>query len=125
MSASWRSDPLLRPFLMAGLPALIALGLGVGLGLCLVGAASGATTRQGSAPDSGTRVTSLRVSDRGIVVDGASVRDSVGDDVLGAHSAGVPVAWLNAKNTPLGAGVPAPRYVIARLRDLPAVLEQP
>ncbi len=53
------------------------------------------------------------------------IGDSVGDDVLGAQGVGVPVAWLNAKSTPLTAGAPAPRYVITRLTDLPAVLEQP
>lgn len=77
MSASWRSDPLLRPLLRVGLPALLALGLGLGPGL--TGAASGASSRSGSAADSGSRVTRLRVSDRGIVVDGESVRDSLQD----------------------------------------------
>lgn len=77
MSASWRSDPRLRP-LRAGLPALLALGLG----LVLTDAASGASSRRptSSAADSGSRVTRLRVSDRGIVVDGESVRDSIQDD---------------------------------------------
>ncbi len=53
------------------------------------------------------------------------IGDSVGDDVVGAHGAGVPVAWLNAKNTPLAAGAAVPRYVIGRLTDLPVVLAQP
>lgn len=52
------------------------------------------------------------------------IGDSLGDDVLGAHNAGVAVAWLNAKGIPLTPGTPAPRHVIARLTDLPAVLEK-
>jgi HAD superfamily hydrolase (TIGR01549 family) len=51
------------------------------------------------------------------------IGDSLGDDVLGAHNAGVPVAWLNAKNTPLTPGTRAPQHVITRLTDLRAVLE--
>ena len=53
------------------------------------------------------------------------IGDSVGDDVLGAHNAGLPVAWLNAKSAPLTPGTPAPQHVITRLTDLPAVLEHP
>jgi HAD superfamily hydrolase (TIGR01549 family) len=52
------------------------------------------------------------------------IGDSVGDDVLGAHAAGVPVVWLNAKGAPLPAGTPPPQHVITQLTALPAVLER-
>ena len=52
------------------------------------------------------------------------IGDSVGDDVLGAHAAGVPVAWLNAKNAPLPPGTRPPQHVITRLTELPSVLER-
>jgi hypothetical protein len=74
MSASWRSDLLLRP---CRTPAWLALVLGLGLGLA--GIVSDARGQSGSAVDSGARVSRIRVSDRGIVVDGESVRDSLRD----------------------------------------------
>jgi hypothetical protein len=60
---------------MAGWPAWLALGLALGLGLWVF--APDALAQSGSAVDSGSRVTRIRVSDRGIVVDGESVRDTV------------------------------------------------
>jgi HAD superfamily hydrolase (TIGR01549 family) len=56
--------------------------------------------------------------------DALFIGDSIGDDVVGAHNAGVPVVWLNGTSTPLPPGTPPPRAVMARLTDLPAVLEQ-
>ncbi|HVO24666.1 MAG TPA: HAD family hydrolase [Candidatus Margulisiibacteriota bacterium] len=53
------------------------------------------------------------------------IGDSVADDVVGAHGAGVPVAWLNANNAPLTVGAPVPQHIITRLTDLLAVLQQP
>jgi HAD superfamily hydrolase (TIGR01549 family) len=50
------------------------------------------------------------------------IGDSLGDDVLGAHHAGVPVVWLNQKHTPLPTDTPEPQHMIARLADLPALL---
>jgi putative hydrolase of the HAD superfamily len=52
------------------------------------------------------------------------VGDSIGDDVMGAHRAGVPVVWLNTKNAQLPPDTPAPHHMIARLTDLPAVLDR-
>jgi len=77
MSASWLSDLLLPARRAAGLPALLALALGLGLGLA--GGASDALAQSASAVDSGSRVSRIRVSDRGIVVDGELVRDSLRD----------------------------------------------
>ena len=51
------------------------------------------------------------------------VGDSVGDDVVGAHNAGLPVVWINAEERPLPAGVAAPSHVIRGLPDLPALLD--
>ena len=68
MSASWRSEPLLRPR-----RATLALAV-LALGLCH--APSPARAATAAAVDSGSRVSRIRVSDRGIVVDGESVRDS-------------------------------------------------
>lgn len=76
MSASWRSDPRLHPLRCAALLTLLTLGLGPGPGLTGVASAARA---QSAAVDSGSRVTRLRVSDRGIVVNGETVRDSVQD----------------------------------------------
>lgn len=62
----------------------------------------------------------------GVDVDAADalfVGDSVDDDIAGAHNAGVPVVWLNVKGQPLPAGSPEPARVIARLADLPALLD--
>ena len=50
------------------------------------------------------------------------VGDSVDDDLLGAHAAGIPAVWLNAKNEPLPAGIPAPHCVIPQLSDLMGIL---
>ena len=64
---------------------------------------------------------------RGVGVDAREalfIGDSVGDDVVGAHNAGLPVVWLNAKNAPLPPDTPPPHDVIARLTDLPAVLSR-
>ena len=52
------------------------------------------------------------------------IGDSIGDDVLGARAAGVPVAWLNAKNSPLPPETPPPQHVISRLTELADVLER-
>ena len=46
------------------------------------------------------------------------VGDSLGSDVRGAKSAGIPVAWVNRKQRPAPAGSDAPDYVWADLRDL-------
>ena len=51
------------------------------------------------------------------------VGDSVGDDVVGGHNAGLPVVWINAEERPLPAGVAAPSHVIRGLPDLPALLD--
>jgi len=56
--------------------------------------------------------------------DALFIGDSIGDDVFGAHHAGVPVVWLNAKNAPLPSDTPAPHHMIAQLTDLPAVLDR-
>lgn len=73
MSASWRSDPLRPRRVPAGLPAWLALALVLGLAVVVPGAQG----QSGAGVDSGTRVTRLRVSDRGIVVNGESLRDTV------------------------------------------------
>ena len=46
------------------------------------------------------------------------VGDSFGDDVVGAHNAGLQVVWINPKNEPAPPGAAAPDYVIAELRGL-------
>jgi len=51
------------------------------------------------------------------------VGDSVADDIVGAHNAGLPVVWINAEERPLPAGVAAPTHVIRRLPDLAALLD--
>ena len=51
------------------------------------------------------------------------VGDSVGDDIVGAHNAGLPVVWINAEERPLPAGVAPPTHVIRRLPDLAALLD--
>ena len=66
MSASWLSEPLHRQRLMPAILACLALGL-----------AGVAPDASAAAADSGNRVTRVRVSDRGIVVNGELVRDSV------------------------------------------------
>jgi len=54
--------------------------------------------------------------------DAVFIGDSVGDDVVGAHNAGLRVVWVNAKGAPLPTGAPAPTHVIAQLTELPALL---
>ena len=53
------------------------------------------------------------------------VGDSVGDDVVGGHNAGLPVVWINPEERPLPAGVAPPTHVIGGLPDLPALLDAP
>ncbi len=48
------------------------------------------------------------------------IGDSATDDVCGASSAGMDVAWINARNADVP--VPAPKYIICELAELPAVL---
>jgi HAD superfamily hydrolase (TIGR01549 family) len=50
------------------------------------------------------------------------VGDSLADDVAGAHGAGLRVVWINGKNEPLPADVPAPDYMIGELAELTQVL---
>ena len=50
------------------------------------------------------------------------IGDSAGDDVVGAHNAGVPVVWVNGARDPLPRDVPLPEHVIAHLGELPALL---
>lgn len=50
------------------------------------------------------------------------IGDSFGDDVLGAHNAGVPVVWLNAKQAPLPDETRPPLHVITQLTQLRALL---
>jgi HAD superfamily hydrolase (TIGR01549 family) len=50
------------------------------------------------------------------------VGDSVNDDVVGAHNARLPVAWLNPKAEPLPPGTPPPQHVIAQLDELATLL---
>jgi HAD superfamily hydrolase (TIGR01549 family) len=50
------------------------------------------------------------------------VGDSIGDDVVGGHNAGLPVVWINAEARPLPAEVAAPTHVIRGLPDLPALV---
>ena len=51
------------------------------------------------------------------------VGDSVGDDIVGGHNAGLPVVWINAEERPLPAGLAAPSHVIRGLPALPALLD--
>ncbi len=57
--------------------------------------------------------------------DALFIGDSIADDVVGAHNAGLPVVWLNGKQEALPAGTQPPAHIITRLTDLSAVLEQP
>ncbi len=50
------------------------------------------------------------------------VGDSINDDIVGAHNAHVPVAWLNPAAEPLPAGTPPPQHVIAQLGELAMLL---
>jgi HAD superfamily hydrolase (TIGR01549 family) len=51
------------------------------------------------------------------------VGDSIADDVIGAHNAHLPVAWLNVNHESLPPDVPPPDHIIGRLDELPDVLE--
>ena len=79
MSASWRSE--LSRLRRGGLrlPAALAALLSLALVHGVAGARLGAT----SAPDSGSQVRRIQVSDRGIIVDGAVVSDTTSDDYAG------------------------------------------
>ncbi len=76
MSAFWLSELLLGPRRTALLVAILALVPGLGF----VVVPTDARAQSASAVDSGSRVTRIRVSDRGIVVDGETVRDTARDD---------------------------------------------
>lgn len=71
MSASWLSEPLHGQRVMPAVLVILALGL--------VGPGSDARAQSASAVDSGSRVSRIRVSDRGILVNGELVRDTVRD----------------------------------------------
>ncbi|MGH7730243.1 MAG: hypothetical protein ACRENJ_03235 [Candidatus Eiseniibacteriota bacterium] len=82
MSASWLSEPLHRQRPTPVILAILALVLG------LAGAASEVRAQRRAVPDSGSRVARVRVSDRGIVVDGVSIRDTTragGGDWMSRH----------------------------------------
>ena len=51
------------------------------------------------------------------------IGDSAGDDLVGAHNAGVPAVWLNLAGEPLPGGTPPPRYTIGQLADLLGVID--
>jgi putative hydrolase of the HAD superfamily len=44
-------------------------------------------------------------------------------DVAGAKGVGMAVAWLNTTGIAVPTGLPAPDFVLARLTDLPPILE--
>jgi HAD superfamily hydrolase (TIGR01549 family) len=50
------------------------------------------------------------------------VGDSLADDVLGGHAAGIDVAWINSKGIDVPAGTPVPRYQIRSLPELSDIL---
>jgi putative hydrolase of the HAD superfamily len=50
------------------------------------------------------------------------VGDSLADDVLGAHAAGIDVAWINPRGVDAPAEMPAPRYQIRNLLELRDIL---
>ncbi len=50
------------------------------------------------------------------------VGDTPREDVMGAHNAGIPVAWLSQNKGPLPDGVPAPDFILTDLAELPAML---
>jgi len=54
--------------------------------------------------------------------DALFIGDSVGDDVIGAHNAHLPIVWLNVKGEALPLGTPPPDHMIVELTDLPALL---
>lgn len=50
------------------------------------------------------------------------VGDTPREDVVGAQSVGMPVAWLSAGKEPLPPEIPAPDFVLRDLCDLPTIL---
>ncbi|MBI3783221.1 MAG: HAD family hydrolase [Deltaproteobacteria bacterium] len=46
------------------------------------------------------------------------VGDSIGDDIVGAHNAGLPSVWINPDASPIPLQAPQPRAVVRRLSDL-------
>ena len=54
--------------------------------------------------------------------DALYVGDSVTDDIVGAKGAGLDIAWVNARATPLPDGCPAPDYVIVAITELAEIL---
>lgn len=50
------------------------------------------------------------------------VGDSVADDIVGSQGAGLDIAWVNARATPLPDDIPAPDYEIAAIPDLAEIL---
>jgi putative hydrolase of the HAD superfamily len=54
--------------------------------------------------------------------DALFVGDSPQDDIVGAKTIGVDVAWVNAQNAALPANVPAPDYVVRAIPDLDMLL---
>jgi HAD superfamily hydrolase (TIGR01549 family) len=51
------------------------------------------------------------------------IGDSVADDIVGAHTAGLPVVWLNVKGDPLPTGIAPPEHTITELNGLSALLD--
>jgi FMN phosphatase YigB (HAD superfamily) len=51
------------------------------------------------------------------------VGDTPREDVIGAHNAGIPIAWLSRGKGPLPEGIPAPDFILDDLTGLPALLE--
>ena len=74
MSASWLSEPSLRPLRAPDLAVLLVLALG----LAATGAA--AAPSRGAVVDSGTQVSRIRVSGGEIEINGQTVRDTTGVD---------------------------------------------
>jgi len=50
------------------------------------------------------------------------IGDSVSDDVVGGHNAGLPVVWVNSTGESLPPEVPPPAYVIRQLGELTTLL---
>ena len=53
------------------------------------------------------------------------VGDTPVDDVWGAYQVGIPTAWISKGAVGLPEGIPAPRFVIRELSELPALLGFP
>ena len=76
----------------------------------------------------GWRKTHRRIFDDTLKLLGASahealfIGDSLEDDVIGAQTAGLDVAWINARSTDLPAGTPAPNYTLHAITELDALL---